>query len=182
MINTINIFDRYVLLMIIIGLHLNSAICMNYRTYGDWGRIVVPLSAAVVSITKADYSGVGWLILDELVVTGVVEITKRTFKRTRPDGGELSFPSGHAAYAFTGASYLHMRYGLDYISISAYIAASLVAHSRVTSKRHHVTDVIGAAAISLLFSYLIVRPYENIRPIVGINSDSDICLGIRYTI
>jgi membrane-associated phospholipid phosphatase len=46
---------------------------------------------------------------------------KRTVDRERPDGGGLSFPSGHTS----GASYLHYRYGWKY-GLPTYLAEAAV--------------------------------------------------------
>lgn len=96
--------------------------------------------------------------IESALTNGVV---KSFFRRVRPDrgdGGEgplpygmhrpitSSFPSGHAASAFTAATVL----ARDPFSAAGYYAlASLVAYSRVHTKMHHGADIVAGAALGL---------------------------------
>ena len=84
---------------------------------------------------------------------------KTVVDKERPDGSDNdSFPSGHTALAFGGASFIHKRYGLEY-SIPAYVGAAFVGYSRVHADKHDTTDVLAGAAIGGLTSFY-VTPYE----------------------
>ncbi len=153
----------------------------NYRTYGDIGRFYIPAIAGGISLLKSDYEGIGLLYLDYVVTNIGIEALKRTFNVTRPDGGKLSFPSGHSGDAFVGAGYLHMRYGFKWAA-PAYLAAGFVAHSRVYAKRHRYIDVITGAAIAIATSYFTVKPYKNMNVSVSPTNNGGASVGVKYAI
>jgi hypothetical protein len=84
-----------------------------------------------------------------------VEITifqsmKYITQRERPDGSDnLSFPSAHAADAFTVAAVFSHYYGWKW-GIPLYAAAGLIAVSRVEQGKHWPSDVAAGATIGLL--------------------------------
>ncbi len=65
-----------------------------------------------------------------------------------------SFPSGHAATAFTAAVLLSDRTRLGPLYFAL---ASLVAASRVYVRMHHASDVIAGAALGLVFGRVLRR-------------------------
>lgn len=70
----------------------------------------------------------------------------------RPDGSDdKSFPSGHATFAFAGASVLHHEYGhlSPWVTVGAYSFATLVAARRIAADRHYLHDVCAGAAIGV---------------------------------
>jgi membrane-associated phospholipid phosphatase len=126
--------------------------------YGDVGQYAIPGVAAVVSLWREeghDNEGLIQLGISTLVTVGIVQGLKHTIDRERPNGKDRSFPSGHSAAAFSGASYLHYRYGWQY-GTPAYLAASVVGYSRVEADKHFVGDVIAGAAIANLVAFFLV--------------------------
>jgi membrane-associated phospholipid phosphatase len=115
---------------------------------GDVGSIALPLGAAVGALVVKDHQGLGQLALAYASAMAVVYVLKPTINRTRPDGGSQSFPSGHAASAFVGASFLQRRYGWR-LGIPAYALAAFVGYSRVHADRHYPSDVYAGAAIGI---------------------------------
>jgi membrane-associated phospholipid phosphatase len=88
----------------------------------------------------------------------VTEVLKRTTHVERPDGSnDMSFPSGHAAQAFSSATYVHRRYGFS-DAWPLYVMATYVGYTRVQSNRHSWVDVAGAAGIAALSSWWLVEP------------------------
>jgi membrane-associated phospholipid phosphatase len=126
------------------------------RTYGDVARRAIPVAAALISVVKKDLSGVIQLAATALVTEGLTEGIKRVVDKRRPDGGYYSFPSGHTSAAFAGASYLHYRYGWPY-GVPAYIAAGVVAYSRVHAHRHDWADVVGGALLANAVAFFLVE-------------------------
>lgn len=87
------------------------------------------------------------------LTAGTGYILKHSIHSTRPDGtDDHSFPSGHTAVAFCGATVLHKEYGKvsPWISVAGYSVATLTAVDRVRRNRHRWGDVAAGAAIGYL--------------------------------
>ena len=88
---------------------------------------------------------------------GVTYTLKHTIHEWRPDHtDQRSFPSGHSAFAFAGATMLHKEYGKvsPWISVAGYSVATLTAVSRVARDRHHWYDAAAGAGIGILSTEL----------------------------
>ena len=84
-----------------------------------------------------------------VLYSGVVTIAlKAAVQRTRPDGGPYSFPSGHAAAAFSIAPVLAARFGI-YAAVPAYLLAGVTAFGRVEEREHYPSDVVFGATLGL---------------------------------
>jgi membrane-associated phospholipid phosphatase len=93
-----------------------------------------------------------------VLTTGVTEILKKNTGVTRPDGSDdNSFPSGHAARAFSAAAYVHQRHGMD-AAWPLYLAATYVGHTRVQARRHRWSEVAVAAGLAYGFARWRVTP------------------------
>jgi membrane-associated phospholipid phosphatase len=101
-----------------------------------------------------------------------MEITKLIFGNTglgrRPNGGTMSFPSGHTTLTASGAAFLTERYGWQY-GIGAWAITGFVAYSRVDEGYHNWWDCVAAGALAYGISKLFVTPQSatHIAPIVG---------------
>ena len=86
-----------------------------------------------------------------LPVNVAVEGLKWSVNRTRPDGehrrSNSSFPSSHAANAFTLAAVITRRWRRA--AIPAWLAAAFVAMSRIYLDRHWLSDVAFALALGV---------------------------------
>ena len=102
----------------------------------DWGRLLAS-SAMAYGIMAA-----------------FVNSIKYTAKEMRPDGTSAnSWPSGHTATAFVGATILHKEYGLTrspWYSIAAYGTATATGVMRVLNNRHWISDVLSGAGIGIM--------------------------------
>ena len=91
-------------------------------------------------------------------MAGFVNGIKYTAKEMRPDGSTAnSWPSGHTATSFVGATILHKEYGLTrspWYSVAGYGLATATGVMRVLNNRHWVSDVMSGAGIGILSAEL----------------------------
>ena len=115
----------------VVGLKLGG-----YEGRSDWPRL---LASAGMSYA---------------LMAGFVNGIKYTAKEMRPDGSTAnSWPSGHTATAFVGATLLHKEYGLTrspWWSVAGYGVATATGVMRVLNNRHWVSDVMSGAGIGIL--------------------------------
>jgi membrane-associated phospholipid phosphatase len=91
---------------------------------------------------------------------GLVYGIKYTTNIKRPDNSTNdSFPSGHTAFAFTGAQIIHEEYGQNSIvySIAGYGIGATVGVLRMVNNRHWVSDIVAGAGIGMLSTKLAYR-------------------------
>ena len=131
----------------------------GFKTHVDDYLVFSPILAAYsldgVGIkSKTDYMNRTLILLKgEILMAATVEILKRTTKVTRPDGSDAkSFPSGHTAQAFAGATFLSEEYGHRYkwMPFAAYGVASTVGLLRMANNKHYISDVLLGAGIGYL--------------------------------
>ncbi|EKO3484705.1 phosphatase PAP2 family protein [Vibrio fluvialis] len=144
---------------------INESIDDSVVEAGDVLAIGIPAVGYFASWLHDDFEGATQLTLSALATQGIVEITKNTVGRYRPNSdlagaSYKSFPSGHSAGAFSGAAFLQTRYG-SYWGIPAYAGATFVAASRVHGRRHYADDVLAGAGIAILVNQFIVSPYSS---------------------
>ena len=130
--------------------------------------IAIPVIAGTYSATSGDYEGLKELTLACLVTAQATTLLKNSVLRTRPNGeNDLSFPSGHTAAAFVGASYLHHRYGLNW-GLPMYGIAAVIGYQRVNVKDHYWSDVIAGAALGYAAGafFTVKFPHVWLEPVV----------------
>ena len=98
-------------------------------------------------------AGMSWAIMGAIVNT-----VKYTAKEMRPDGSTAnSWPSGHTANSFVGATVLHKEYGLTrspWFSVAGYGIATATGVMRVLNNRHWISDVMSGAGIGIFSAEL----------------------------
>lgn len=131
-------------------------------TASGWGRMAVSHGAALA------------------IMAGAVSSLKDACHSVRPDGSDPhSFPSGHSAWAFMGATMAARELGgiSPWYTIGAYALATGVAVERAIDMHHYPTDVMAGAGIGILatqigymigdlifgHSQLSIKPHE-LRP------------------
>jgi len=119
----------------VVGLKLGG-----YEGRSDWPRL---LASAGMSY--------GFMAL-------FVNAIKYSAKEMRPDGSTAnSWPSGHTATAFVGATMLHKEYGLTrspWWSVAAYGVATATGVMRILNNRHWISDVMSGAGIGIMSAEL----------------------------
>ena len=107
----------------------------GYEGRSDWTRFLVS-------------AGLSYGVMGALVNT-----IKYTAKEMRPDSSTAnSWPSGHTANSFVGATILHKEYGLTrspWFSVAGYGIATATGVMRVLNNRHWVSDVMSGAGIGI---------------------------------
>jgi hypothetical protein len=92
---------------------------------------------------------------------------KNIVKEPRPSDPNalVSWPSGHSANAFTGATLLHLEYGKKYpwLSVGGYAIASLVGSLRILNNKHAMNDVVAGAGIGILSTSLVYYVKNKIK-------------------
>jgi membrane-associated phospholipid phosphatase len=134
----------------------------GFETFGDVMRYAIPAAALGISAGKRDGEGVAMFAASAVPTFGLTYGLKAVVDEERPDhSGSHSFPSGHTASAFWGASHLHYRYGWKY-GLPAYALAAAVGASRIEADKHYFHDVLASVVIANLSAYLLTDP-ENDR-------------------
>jgi len=114
------------------------------------------LAAALATYTVGRISGnskvaaIGSdLIRAQIVTQTMTAAIKLSVRRTRPDGTQYSFPSGHSSVTFATATVLQRNLGWK-VGVPAYGLATFVAASRVQDKRHFLSDVAFGATLGIV--------------------------------
>ena len=112
----------------------------GYEGRSDWGRL---LASAAMSYG---------------IMAGFVNGIKYTASEMRPDGSTAnSWPSGHTATSFVGATMLHKEYGLTrspWFSVAGYGVATATGVMRILNNRHWISDVLSGAGIGIMSTEL----------------------------
>lgn len=95
---------------------------------------------------------------------------KKDASGNKPNGGQYSsFPSGHAAAAFSIATvYAEMYKDKPWVPVLSYTSASLIGLSRVTESRHWASDVLVSAALGYLCGKQVVRNFHRLERLSSI--------------
>jgi len=127
-------FDNYTQFFgpaMVVGLKLGG-----YEGRSDWPRLLAS-------------AGMSYAIM-AVLVNGI----KYSAREMRPDGtSSNSWPSGHTATAFVGATMLHKEYGLTrspWWSVAGYGVATATGVMRVLNNRHWISDVLSGAGIGII--------------------------------
>jgi membrane-associated phospholipid phosphatase len=128
------------------------------RRAGDFLSWALPAGVLATEIYRQDWEGSLQFGASYVATVAATEVLKRVTHVERPDhSNDDSFPSGHAARAFAAATYVHRRHGLEH-AWPLYAVATYVGYTRVHERRHRWGDVAGAAAVSAVASWALVRP------------------------
>ena len=120
------------------------------------------------------------MIKGQVINLGMVYLLKKTLKKTRPDGTAYSFPSGHTANAFAGATILAIEYGENHkwVPYAAYGVATGVGLMRMGNNKHYLSDVLFGAGLGILSMKVAywTHQYKWNQP----KSEKDVFAGVIY--
>lgn len=123
------------------------------KYYGDTPeQVALSLGTYAVGriwdMPKASHLGMD-LIRAQILTESLVEPLKFAVGRERPDGSnQQSFPSGHSAVTFAGATVLERHLGWKKSAL-AYVIAAYVASSRLHDNVHYLSDVVFGSAVGV---------------------------------
>lgn len=109
------------------------------HTRSGWGRMAVSQGLATI------------------LMAGTVKTMKDSFHSSRPDGSDVhSFPSGHTAFAFMGATMLAFELNdvSAWYTVGAYAMATGIALERAIDNHHYPTDIAAGAGIGIFTAQL----------------------------
>ena len=91
-------------------------------------------------------------VVAQMVTISGTYILKWSVNARRPSGGPRSFPSGHTAYAFTGATYLFhvLRDDHPFWAHMSFVPAIATGMLRISNNRHWPSDVLFGAGLGML--------------------------------
>ena len=139
------------------------------------GHVVMsalPVTALAIAYFKDDTEGEKQWLRNVLANQFLTSVARLGFNETswgvRPTGNGYGFPSGHVAFAATGASFLQERYGWQY-GVPAWILTGFVAWNRVDNGDHHWRDVIASGVLAYGVGKLFVTPENatHLAPVIG---------------
>ena len=127
---------------------------------GDMMMVMTPAYALGLTASEDNFDGALQLIASVAAAQLAAEGIKSLELEERPNGSDKkSFPSGHATAAFSGAMFVHKRYGFKH-AIVPYIMAGITGWARVEADAHYWHDVLGGAAVAALFTWAFVDKYD----------------------
>ena len=144
--------------------HANTRLLTNFKTgIDDYTQFFGP--ALTVGLKLGGYEGrsdwgrlLGSSLMSYAIMAGFVNGIKYTAKEMRPDGSTAnSWPSGHTATSFVGATVLHKEYGLTrspWFSVAGYGVATATGVMRILNNRHWISDVLSGAGIGIMSTEL----------------------------
>jgi hypothetical protein len=102
------------------------------------------------------------------ILTNAISVPlKNNVKEPRPSDPNalVSWPSGHTANAFTGATLFHLEYGKKYpwLSAGGFALAGLVGTLRILNNKHALNDVVAGAGIGILSTSLVYYVKNKIK-------------------
>jgi len=108
------------------------------------------------------------LCLADFASTLITSTLKEAFHKTRPNGGTLSFPSGHTTFSFTNASvlYYEFRETSSILAYSGFGFSTATGALRMVHNKHWLSDVMVGAGIGMAVTTLVYTfdPFQNWHP------------------
>jgi membrane-associated phospholipid phosphatase len=163
-------------LLFVIGITLGSwcpLAIADKDEQADVLAVALPASAYLLSLKEQDNDG-AWSLTKSLGLTALATLALNSIiDKDSPNGSSSdAFPSGHTSIAFSSAAYIQRRYGWR-PGIPAYLVATYVGRLRMETDDHDAADVIGGAAVGIVSSYLLTKPFkENAKISAWADGDS----------
>lgn len=108
--------------------------------------------------------------ISNTIMSKTVVKLKGEFGKLRPDGSNYrSFPSGHAATAFSAAEFMRLEFKNEssIYGIAAYTMAAATGALRIYRNSHWFSDIVAGAGIGILSTDLTYFAYPKIKKLVA---------------
>jgi len=109
-----------------------------------------------------------YLLISQLFSSSITHGLKQITKKTRPNGSEFSFPSGHTTFAFTNATVLKNEFEESsfLLAYSGYSFALTTGVFRMLNNKHWLSDVLVGAGIGILATEIVYyfEPLKSFNP------------------
>jgi hypothetical protein len=136
----------------------------DYIQYGP-AAMYLGLSVFEYKNKEEAFDQAGVFILGTGIYVAATQGLKAAITEARPDGTENTFPSGHTATAFFGATVLAHEYRNTHpeFVIAGYTLATATGALRIANNKHWVTDVLMGSAIGIASAELAYILYPKVR-------------------
>jgi membrane-associated phospholipid phosphatase len=117
----------------------------------EWIQGGAAIAAYTIGVVQdsPELAHIGSDLIRAQLLNGVFTMgLKVAASRTRPSGGDLSFPSGHTSATFASATVLAEHYGWK-VGLPAYAMASFIGWTRIRNHEHYLSDVVFGTAIGI---------------------------------
>jgi len=159
------------ILLMMVGVFCSTTAADTIETSGDILRVAIPVAAWGLAWHRNDREGQRRFAYAMAGTLASTYALKKAVNKNRPNGDDEAFPSGHAATAFSGASFIHRRYGFRE-AVPWYAASAYVGWTRVDADEHDEVDVLGGAALAIAWTWFFVKPKKENQIIPVVASDS----------
>ena len=143
----------------------------NLDDYIQYAPVVIMYTADLFKVPAKNtvWNQTKFLIMSELVTSGIVHLLKNTLKIQRPNNGSFtSYPSGHTSQAFVQSQVLfnEFRETNKAIAYSGFLFSIPTGALRIINNKHWLPDVLLGAGIAMLVTNTIYyfEPLKNWNP------------------
>lgn len=109
-----------------------------------------------------------YLLISNAISAGITHTLKNVISKTRPNGLDHAFPSGHTTLAFTNAAVLYNEFSetSPLVAYSGYAFAVTTGTFRMLNNKHWLSDVLVGAGIGMAVTHLVYyfEPLKNFNP------------------
>jgi membrane-associated phospholipid phosphatase len=136
----------------------------DYIQYGP-AAMYAGLNILAYKNKEAAFDQAGVFLLGTGIYVVATQGLKAAITEARPDGTENTYPSGHTATAFFGATILAHEYRDSHpeFVLAGYTLATATGALRIANNKHWVTDVLMGSAIGIASAELAYILYPKVR-------------------
>ncbi|MDR2778638.1 MAG: phosphatase PAP2 family protein [Rickettsiales bacterium] len=142
---------------------------LEIEEIGNYFQVMIPTYAMGMAVNESNWDAAKQFTYSYLSMQATTQLLKATVSEKRPNYSEGkakdSFLSGHTAAAFSGATFIHRRYGIEQ-AIVPYLMAVFTGYSRIQANKHYLHDVLAGALMSSLYTWIFVDRKSNITVLI----------------